>query len=136
MPLKRGRAGSTAEVLVDPAGLVRALQALAAALDSGDELGEVELEGVEDLGCVVLGAQADLPLPAPGAIDDVLRRTLGLANELMLSDELGLAVARLLDDPVGLALGLGQQLLARSLTIQRACLISSGIVDRIWSSRS
>ncbi len=49
---------------------------------------------------------------AQGVIDDVLRRTLGLANELMLGDELGLALARLLEDALGLALGLGHHLLA------------------------
>jgi hypothetical protein len=54
----------------------------------------------------------DLPLPGPGLIDDVLRRTLGLANELMPGALLALAPARLLEDPLGLALGLGPHLLA------------------------
>src|SRR5687767_14052982 len=104
----RSCGGSTAGVLLDLAGLVRALQALAAALDRGDELGQVDLEGVEDLGGVVLGAQADLPLAGSGVLDYLLRRTLGVANELMLCDELGLAPGHLLEDPLGLALGLGQ----------------------------
>jgi len=68
-PLKGGRAGgSTAGVLLGLAGLVRALQALAAALDRGDELRQVDLDGVEDLGGVALGAQADLPLARSGVL--------------------------------------------------------------------
>ena len=59
-------------------GLVAALQALAPALDGGDELREVDLERVEDLVGVVLGAEADLPLARPCVLDDVLRRALGL----------------------------------------------------------
>jgi hypothetical protein len=41
---------------------VRPLEAFAAALDGGDELGEVGLEGAEDLVGVVLGAEANLAL--------------------------------------------------------------------------
>jgi hypothetical protein len=77
----------------------------------------------------------DLPLPDPGVSDDVLRRTLGLANELMLCDQLGLALARL--STIRSASRLASATISsRSLTIQRACLVSSGIVDRNWSSRS
>ena len=57
--------------------VVRALEAFAAVLDGGDELGEVELEGAEDLVGVVLGAQANLALLGTGVVDDVLRRELG-----------------------------------------------------------
>jgi hypothetical protein len=104
-------------------------------LDGGDELGEVGLESVEDLGGVLLGAQADLPLPGPGVIDDLLRRTLGLANEPMpqtswfwrsRASSRVRSASRLASASIS----------SRSLTIQRACLISSGIVDRIWSRRS
>src|SRR3954464_12252189 len=92
--------------------LVLALQALAAGLDGGDELGEVDLERVEDLVGVVLGAQADLALAGAGVLDDVLGGALGLLGDLLLGDQLRLALARLLDDPLGLALGLRQHLLA------------------------
>ena len=93
-------------------GLVLALQALAAALDGGDELREVDLERVEDLVGVVLGAEADLALAGAGVLDDVLGGALGLLGDLLLGDEAGLALARLLDDALGLALGLGEHLLA------------------------
>ncbi len=56
---------------------VRALEAFAAVLDGGDELGEVDLEGAEDLVGVVLGAQANLALLGTGVVDEVLRRELG-----------------------------------------------------------
>jgi hypothetical protein len=110
-------------------------EALAPALDGRDELREVHLERVEDLVGVVLGAQADLPLAGAGVVDDVLRGALGLAGDLLVGDQRVLLLARLLDDPLGLPLGLAS-ISWRSLTIQRACLISSGIVARIWSSRS
>src|SRR3954465_5501873 len=92
--------------------LVLALQALAAALDGGDELREVDLERVEDLVRVVLGAEADLALAGAGVLDDVLGLALGLLGDLLLRDELRLALARLLDDALRLALGLGEHLLA------------------------
>src|SRR4051812_10596336 len=98
--------------LPDFGRLVLALQALAPALDGRDELGEVDLEGVEDLVGVVLGAEADLALAGAGVLDDVVSGTLGLLDDLLLGDELVLAVARLLDDALGLALGLGEHLLA------------------------
>src|SRR3954449_12605744 len=91
--------------------LVLALQALAPALDGRDELREVDLERVEDLVGVVLGAEPDLPLAGAGILDDVLGRALGLLDNLLLARELRLALARLLDDPLGLALGLGEHLL-------------------------
>jgi hypothetical protein len=56
----------------DLSALVGAAQASAAALDGGYELREVELERVEDLVGVVLGAQPDLALPAARALDDLL----------------------------------------------------------------
>src|SRR4051794_26533858 len=91
---------------------VLALKPLAAALDRGDELREVDLERVEDLVGVVLGAEPDLPLAGPSVLDDLLGGALGLLGDLLLGDELRLALARLLDDPLGLALGLGEHLLA------------------------
>src|SRR3954463_16749647 len=91
--------------------LVLALQALAPALDGGDELREVDLERVEDLVGVALGAEPDLALAAAGVLDDLLRRPLGVARDLLLGDELCLALTRLLDDARGLALGLRQHLL-------------------------
>src|SRR3954451_16287445 len=92
--------------------LVLALQALAPALDGRDELREVDLERVEDLVGVVLGAEPDLALAAAGVLDDVLGRALGMLGDLLLGDEVRLPLARLLDDPLGLALGLGEHLLA------------------------
>src|ERR687896_1831632 len=93
-------------------GLVAALEPLAAALDRGDELREVDLERVEDLVRVVLGAEPDLALAGARLADDVLGLALGLARDLLLGDELRLALAGLLDNPLRLALGLGQHLLA------------------------
>src|SRR3954462_11903837 len=95
----------------DFGGLVAALGPLPATLDGGDELGEVDLERVEDLVGVVLGAEPDLALAGAGVLDDVLRRALGLAGHLLLGDQLLLTLARLLDDALGLALGLGEHLL-------------------------
>src|SRR4051794_4705946 len=92
--------------------LFAALQPLAAALDRCDELREVDLERVQDLVGVVLGAQADLALTGAGVLDDVLGGPLGLLGHLFLADELLGALTRLLDDPLGLALGLGEHLLA------------------------
>src|SRR3954468_4830812 len=97
--------------LADFGRLVAALEPLAAALDGGDELREVDLERVEDLVGVVLGAEPDLALAAAGVLDDLLRRALGVAGDLLLRDELRLALARLLDDALSLALGLRQHLL-------------------------
>src|SRR3954462_9460131 len=91
--------------------LVLALEALAAALDGGDELREVDLERVEDLVGVVLRAEADLALASAGVLDDVLGGALGLLGDLLLGGQLRLALAGLLEDPLGLALGLGQHLL-------------------------
>src|SRR5215211_7299184 len=105
------RAAMTRAALRHFGGLVLALQALAAALDGGDELREVHLERVEDLVGVVLGAEADLALAGAGVLDDVLGRALGLLGDLLLGDQLLLALPGLLDDPLGLALGLGQHLL-------------------------
>jgi hypothetical protein len=90
----RGRGGAVAGVSPDLGALVGAAQALAAALDGGYELREVELERVEDLVGVVVGAQSDLVLAAACVLDDLLRAALGLADELMLGDELGLVFAR------------------------------------------
>src|SRR3954469_6068705 len=102
----------TRRALADFGGLVAALQALAPALDGGDELREVDLERVEDLVGVVLGAEPDLALAGAGVLDDVVGGALGLLDDLLLGRELLLALARLLDDALGLALGLGEHLLA------------------------
>src|SRR4051812_46053887 len=109
MPLSappRGRYGSR-----DLGGFFSALEALAAALDGRDELRKVDLERVEDLVGVVLGAQPDLALTSAGVLDDVLGGPLGLLGHLFLADELLGALARLLDDPLSLALGFGEHLL-------------------------
>ena len=74
--------------LRDFGGLFAALQPLAPALNRGDELREVDLERVEDLVGVVLGAQADLALTSAGVLDDVLGGALGLLGDLLLADEL------------------------------------------------
>src|ERR687889_99941 len=50
------------------------------ALHRGDELGEVDLERVEDLVGVVLGAEADLALTGACVLDDLLGGALGLAG--------------------------------------------------------
>src|SRR6185436_13573522 len=92
-------------------GLFAALQAVAAALDGCDELGEVDLEGVEDVVGVVLGAQADLAFARTRVLDDLLGLALGLLDDLFLGCEADLLLARLADDPLGLALRLGEHLL-------------------------
>src|SRR5882757_10581557 len=89
-------------------GFVLALEALAPTLHSGDELREVDLEGVEDLVGVVLRAEADLALAGARVLDDVLGRALGLLGDLLLADEALLALAGVLDDALGLLLGLGE----------------------------
>src|ERR671925_1130932 len=104
MPAVRGGGRHSAHL----GGLVLALEALAAALDRGDELREVDLERVEDLVGVVLGAEPDLSLACAGVLDDVLGRALGLLGDLLLGDQLRLALARLLYYPLGLALGFGE----------------------------
>ena len=81
-------AAIAARGLGDFGRLVLALQALAAALDGRDELREVDLERVEDLVGVVLGAEADLALAGAGVLDDVLGRALGLLGDLLLGDQL------------------------------------------------
>src|SRR3954471_20002865 len=92
--------------------LVLALQALAPALDGRDELREIDLERVEDLVGVVLGAEPDLALAGAGVLDDVLGRALGLLGDLLLGDQGVLARARRRAEPLGLALGLREHLLA------------------------
>ena len=108
---------------------------LAAALDGGDELREVDLERAEDLVGVVLGAEADLALAGAGVLDDVLGGALGLLGDLFLGDQLVLRsrASLMIRSASRLA---SASISCRSLTIQRACLISSGIVARIWSRMS
>src|SRR5437868_1101124 len=88
--------------------LVLAREPVAPALHGRDELRQVDLECVEDLVGVVLGAEADLALASAGVLDDVLGGSLGLLGDLLLGDHLLLPLARLLDDPLGLPLGLGE----------------------------
>src|SRR5579884_4006281 len=92
------------EVLPDLGRLFLAGEAFAPAAHGGDELREVDLERVQDLVGVVLGAQTDLALPGPRLFDDVLGCALGLLGDLLLGDHPVLALARLLHDPLGLAL--------------------------------
>src|SRR5215212_518042 len=87
-------------------------ETVAATLDRGEELLEVDLEGREDLVCVVLGAEADLSLGLASILDDLLRRALGLPVDLLLGDQPLLLLPGLLDDPLRLTLGLGEHLLA------------------------
>jgi hypothetical protein len=63
-------------------GLLGAPQALAAAVDGGGQPREVQLEGAEELAGVVLGATTQLALPGAGRLDELLRRTVGVAYEL------------------------------------------------------
>src|SRR3954463_8211697 len=112
------RTGSRAAWIVARGGLlgcgrsVGPPEVFAAALDRGDELGEVDLEGAEDLVGVVLGALADPALLGAGVIDDLLARELGPTRAVMLGDELGLAFVRRRENPLGLALGRGEHLIA------------------------
>src|SRR5689334_7005702 len=92
--------------------LFLARQPVAAALRSGHELREVDLECVEDLVGVVLGAEPDLPLAGARVLHDVLGSALGLLGDLLLRDQALLPFAGLLDDALGLALSLSQHLLA------------------------
>ena len=64
-------------------GFFAPLEAVAAALDGRDELLEVDLERVEDVVGVVLGAQADLALAGAGVLDDLLGLALGLLDDLL-----------------------------------------------------
>ena len=76
-------------------GFFAALQPVAAALHRRDELREVDLERVEDVVGVVLGAQADLALARAGVLDDLLGLALGLLDDLLLGDQADLLLARL-----------------------------------------
>src|SRR5215210_7426435 len=115
-PARRGK-----RALAVYANLFATLQPVTPALHRSDELGQVDLERVEDVVRVVLGPEADLTLPRAGILDDLVRLPLGLLDDLLLGDQPRLLVARLLDDPLRLALGLGQHLLA--LLDDPACLL-------------
>src|SRR5215217_8146224 len=93
-------------------GFFAALQPVAASLHGRDELRQVDLEGVEDVVRVVLGAQADLALAGAGVLDDLVGLALGLLHDLFLADEADLLLARLTDDALRFALSLRQHLLA------------------------
>src|SRR5580692_3442889 len=106
--MRAARAG----FLTDFSRFVLALQALAPALNGRDELRQVDLERVQDLIRVVLGAEPDLTLACTSVLDDVLGGSLGLLGDLLVTDQCLLALARVLDDPLGLLLGLREHLLA------------------------
>jgi hypothetical protein len=92
--------------------LFLARQPVAAALHCGNELGEVDLERVQDLVGVILGAEPDLTFAGAGVLDDVLGGALSLLGDLLLGDQPLLSLAGLLDDALGLALGLRQHIQA------------------------
>src|SRR5688572_11152506 len=92
-------------------GLFPSLEAVAAALHRRGELLEVDLERVQDVVGVVLRAEADLTLPRPCVLDDLVGLTLRLLHDLLVGDQPRLLLARLLDDPLGLALRLREHLL-------------------------
>src|SRR5947209_17557469 len=92
--------GASGAALTHLGRLFLARQPLAPAADGGDELRQVDLEGVEDLVGVVLGAEADLALAGASLLDDVLGRAFGLPGDLLLGDQALLALARLLDYPL------------------------------------
>src|SRR5947209_14643973 len=102
----------SARALTDFRRLFFAGQPLAPAPHRANELGQIDLERVEDLIGVVLGTQPNFPFPRPGLLDDVLGRALGLLGDLLLGDHAVLALAGFGHDPLGLPLGLGQHLLA------------------------
>ena len=71
---ERRRRRPTALLLVELGDrfLVATGEAVAAALHGGEELLQVDLEGVEDLVGVVLGAESDLALTGAGVLDDLV----------------------------------------------------------------
>jgi hypothetical protein len=93
-------------------------EAVAAALHGCGELLEVDLEGVEDVVGVVLRAETDLALTRAGLL---IKRACSSRASLRIRSASRFASA---------------SISWRSFTIQRACLISSGIVARIWSRMS
>src|SRR5690242_11242386 len=92
--------------------LLAAGEAVAAALDGGEELLQVHFKRVEDLVGVVLGAEADFALAGTGVLDDLVGGALGLLGDLLVGDQAGLLLAGLADNPLRLAFGLGKHLLA------------------------
>ena len=74
---------------------VPAGEPVAAALHGREELLQVDLERVEDLVGVVLGAEADLALARAGVLDDLIGRALGLLGDLLVGDQSGLLLAGL-----------------------------------------
>ena len=91
---------------------LRALvQPLAAALDRGQELVEVDLERREDPVRPVLHLEPRLARLPAGVVDDLLGLPLGELHDLRLRCLAHRLLARLAEDPVGLALRLGQHLL-------------------------
>ncbi len=100
-----------------------------------EELVEVDLERREDPVGPVLHLEPRLARLPAGVVDDVLRLPLG---DL---DDLGLRASRTAcsrASPIRRSHSrlASASISCRSLTIQRACLISSGIVARIWSRMS
>jgi len=74
----RRRDGARPKRRLGDFGLFATLQPVAAALHGGGELLEVDLERVEDVVGVVLGAEPDLALARSRVLDDLLRLALGL----------------------------------------------------------
>src|SRR5215213_11035147 len=89
-----------------------ALQLVAAPLDRLEELGEVILEVGEHLVRVVLGAEPDLALPAPGVLHDLRAALLGPLEDLLLGGDLLGLVLGAADDAVALAARLVEHRLA------------------------
>src|SRR5436190_1485395 len=93
--------------------LLRALvEALAAPLDRGQELVQVDLERREDRVGPVLHLEARLARLAAGVVDDLAGLALRELDDLGLGGLANRLLAGLTEDPVTLALGLGQHLLA------------------------
>src|SRR4051794_28536321 len=87
-------------------------ETVAAALHGREELLQVHLEGVENLVGVILGTEADLPLPGAGILDDLVGSPLSLLGDLLVGDQPGLLLARFAHDSLCLALRFGEHLLA------------------------
>src|SRR5450759_3769656 len=93
--------------------LLRALvQALAAALDRGEELVEVDLERRENLVGPIFHLEPGLARLAAGLLDDLGGLVLGQLDDLGLPRLYDRLLARLTGDASRLAVGLGEHVLA------------------------
>src|SRR5437870_10323129 len=88
------------------------MQALAPALDSAQELVEVDLERRENRVGPVLHLEPGLASLAPSILEDVLRLAFGELDDLRLRSLTRSLLAGLPEQPVALALRLGEHLLA------------------------